>query len=75
MKKQIILVVAVVVGLVVVLKFVDFNSPSAENPTGGIEFNTGKVVYSELAESVLQRRTVVLTQAQINDLSNDENGI
>ena len=28
-----------------------------------------------MAENVLQRRTVVVTQAEVNDLSNDENGV
>src|SRR3990167_4238268 len=76
MKKLLIVgtVVAVVLAFVL-FKGVSFKVPRSENPTGGIEFNTGKTVYSELAENVLQRRTVVVTQAEVNDLSNDENGI
>ena len=37
---------------------------------GAIEFNTGKVVFSELAESVLQRRQVVVSAAQVDNLRN-----
>ena len=68
-------VVAVVLSLTAFFKVVTLKFPSPENPTGAIEFNTGKVVHNQLAESVQQRRQVVLTQAQINDLSNDEDGI
>lgn len=64
-----------IVGVVVAVVFslLAFLKPAVikelvEKPTGAIEFNTGKVVFSELAESVLQRKTVELTAAQVDNL-------
>ena len=46
-----------------------------EEQLGAAEFNTGKTVFNELAESVLVRRTIYVTAAQVDGLKDDENGI
>jgi hypothetical protein len=48
---------------------------SEEGLIGAIEMESGKIVYDNLASSVLQRRTVVVSASQVNGLIDDENGI
>src|SRR3990167_3323489 len=45
-------------------------APTPEQELGAIEFNTGKIVYDNLSESILVRDTIVLTASETNNLYN-----
>lgn len=84
-KKQFLGLSAVVVVAVVVLwLFVrvtvikEKETIRVETPVGAAEFNTGKIVHSNLSEQVEQRRTVIVSPSDINGgggFDDDENGI
>lgn len=46
-----------------------------EGPMGAITFSEGGATYDQLARDVLQKRTVLVTATQVNELSDDEDGI
>jgi len=48
---------------------------AGEGMLGAIEMESGKNTFDNLAQSVLQRRTVVVSAAQVDGLIDDENGI
>lgn len=50
-------------------------APEGGGPLGAIEFNSGKITSDNIEPGVLQRKTVVVTAAQVDGLHDDENGI
>lgn len=83
-KKQFTGLVSVVVGAVLVLwlfvrvTITERETVRVETPVGAAEFNTGKIVHSNLSDQIEVRRTVVVSPSDINGasgLENDENGI
>ncbi len=62
-------VVAVLLSVIAIFKPATIKE-FIDNPTGAIEFNTGKVVFDQLADSVLARRHVEVTAAQVDNLRN-----
>ncbi len=61
-------VVAVVLSLFAVFKPATIKE-FVENPTGAIEFNTGRTTYSQLADSVLQEKIVTVASSSVKSIA------